>query len=61
MRQLPSFWGYTVDVRLREFRRAIPERVMEFVSFDTPKGQRILHAYLASCSVKKAMREEHQK
>ena len=39
---LPTFKGYTVDVRLREFRRAIPNVTLEFIPFKSPKGQKLL-------------------
>jgi hypothetical protein len=38
---LPTFKGYTVDMRLREFRRAIPDVVFEVVPFNTPKGKEL--------------------
>lgn len=40
--RLPTFKGYTVDARLREFRRADPEKGMEFIPFDCEKGKRLL-------------------
>jgi len=40
--QLPTFKGYTVDMRLREFRRAIPDVVLEFIPFNSPKGKELL-------------------
>lgn len=40
--KLPTFKGYTVDFRLREFRKAIPDRCLEFVAFDSKKGKRLL-------------------
>ena len=40
---LPTFKGYTVDLRLREFRRAIPEVVLEFIPFDSPEGKELLN------------------
>ncbi len=40
--QLPTFRGYTVDDRLREFRKAIPDKCLEFVAFDSRKGKRLL-------------------
>jgi hypothetical protein len=51
MKVLPTFNGYTVDVRLREFRRADPEIGLEFVPFASRKGQRLIHAldFLAFC------------
>lgn len=39
---LPTFMGFTVDVRLREFRRAIPGEVLEFVDFDSERGHELL-------------------
>jgi hypothetical protein len=39
---LPIFKGYTVDVRLREFRRAIPDVTLEFIPFDSPEGQKLM-------------------
>lgn len=39
---LPTFKGYTVDLRLREFRRAVPEITLEFIPFDSSKGKILL-------------------
>ncbi len=39
---LPTFKGYTVDMRLKEFRRAIPHGTLEFIPFDTTKGEKLL-------------------
>jgi hypothetical protein len=39
---LPTFKGYTVDVRLREFRRAIPDVTLEFIPFESPEGKILL-------------------
>jgi len=39
---LPTFRGYTVDVRLREFRRVLPDCRLEFIPFHTPEGQQLL-------------------
>jgi hypothetical protein len=35
---LPIFQGYTVDEKLREFRKILPGRKMEFVPFDSERG-----------------------
>ncbi len=40
--QLQVFKGYTVDIRLREFRKAIPDKCLEFVAFDSSKGKKLL-------------------
>ena len=42
VRILPTFKGYTVDMRLKEFRRAIPEVTLEFIQFNSPEGQKLL-------------------
>ena len=39
---LPTFKGYKVDMRLREFRRAIPGVTLEFISFNSPEGRKLL-------------------
>ncbi len=39
---LPTFKGYTVDMRLREFRRAIPDVTLEFIPFNSLKGEKLL-------------------
>jgi len=38
---LPTFQGYTVDLRLRDFRRAIPDVVLDFISFVSPEGKKL--------------------
>ena len=40
--QLPTFKGYTVDMRLREFRKADFGQKIEFISFDSPEGKELL-------------------
>jgi hypothetical protein len=39
---LPTFKGYTVDLRLKEFRRAIPDVTLEFIPFNSPEGNKLL-------------------
>jgi hypothetical protein len=40
--KLQVFKGYTVDFRLREFRKAIPDKCLEFVAFESSKGKKLL-------------------
>jgi len=40
--KLQVFKGYTVDYRLREFRKAIPDKCLEFIAFDSSKGKKLL-------------------
>ena len=42
IRKLPTFAGYTVDYRLRQFRRFEIGKRPEIVPFESPKGQRLL-------------------
>jgi hypothetical protein len=39
--QLPTFKGYTVDMRLREFRKAAIGEKIEFIPFDSPEGKKL--------------------
>ena len=39
---LPTFKGYTVDLRLKEFRRVIPDVTLEFIPFHSPEGKELL-------------------
>lgn len=40
--QLPIYKNYTIDYRLKEFRKAIPGKCLEFVSFESKQGKRLL-------------------
>lgn len=39
---LPTYKGYTVDMRLKEFRRAIPDVALDFIPFNSPRGRELL-------------------
>src|SRR5687768_12843181 len=39
--QLPTFKGYTVDMRLREFRKATLGEKIEFIPFNSPEGKKL--------------------
>lgn len=40
--ELPTFKGYTIDPRLKQFRKVIPQESIEFIDFDSKKGQELL-------------------
>ena len=40
--ELPTFKGYTVDPRLRQFRKVIPQESIEFIDFNSEEGQGLL-------------------
>ena len=39
--QLPTFKGYSVDMRLREFRKATLWEKIEFILFNSPEGKKL--------------------
>ena len=41
-RQLKIFRGYTVDIRLQEFRKSVAGKGLIFVPFTSSKGQQLL-------------------
>ena len=41
-RRLPEFNGYTVDFRLKEFRKVVYGKSIEFIPFETKKGKKLL-------------------
>lgn len=43
---LPVFKGYTVDARLRQFRKGSPKAGMEFLDFSSEKGDELLGEYI---------------
>jgi hypothetical protein len=42
VRQLKVFSGYTVDIRLQEFRKAVEGQGLTFIPFTSRQGQRLL-------------------
>lgn len=52
--KLPEFKGYTVDVRLREFRK-LGHGEMEFISFDTTEGDLLLAEYIDTLTPQQVM------
>ena len=42
VRKLPTFKGYTVDRRLKQFRKAELGEPLAFIAFDSEEGQRLL-------------------
>ena len=44
-RKLPVFKGYTMDVRLQEFRKLIPDKKFEIIPFNSSKGIDLIKAF----------------
>ena len=57
--QLPTFKGYTIDMRLREFRKANIGEEIEFVPFDSPEGKELL-GRLKQFAIEVLMRERDE-
>jgi len=51
---LPTFKGYTIDVRLGQFRKVSRENGIEFLDFDEEEGDKLLAEYLGTLNLKKA-------
>ncbi len=45
IRILPKFKGYTVDMRLQEFRKISLNQLPEFIPFTSDKGARLLYGF----------------
>lgn len=45
---LPTFKGYTVDLRLKEFRKAESDQRLEFIPFDSVEGELLLEDYVSN-------------
>ena len=46
VKELPKFKGYTVDERLKQFRKVDRSKPsIDFVEFDSEKGQELLEEY----------------
>jgi len=41
--ELPTFRGYTIDARLKQFRKISSDRTIEFIDFDNKEGQKLLN------------------
>ncbi len=54
-KKLSTFKGWTVDLRLKEFRKVSNGKI-EFLPFNSHKGDILLNRYLNSLSKNKAIR-----
>lgn len=45
IRILPKFKGYTVDMRLQEFRKIKMNQLPEFIPFTSDKGARLIFEF----------------
>lgn len=48
-RRLPTFRGYTVDLRLREFRKLAYGQQPEFIPFASEQGSKLLDDWSTEC------------
>lgn len=45
---LPTINGFTIDVRLKQFRKIEPNGKMVFINFQTDEGDELLEAFIAT-------------
>ena len=57
MRKLPTYKGYTVDLRLKEFRKAEYGKALEFLPFDSEKGKKMVTEFLKTPEGKREYNE----
>lgn len=57
MNILPTFKGYTVDERLKEFRKVKYGEIPEFISFESNKGKKLLLQYRKEQAMKLLTKE----
>jgi hypothetical protein len=60
MNKLPTYKGYTVDIRLKEFRKADIKKGLEFIPFDSDRGDKLLNGYLKTLSKKHLLEVENK-
>ncbi len=46
VKKLPEFNGYTVDIKLKQFRKTDPKNNISFIDFKSEKGDNILSKYI---------------
>ena len=55
IRNLPTFKGYTVDMRLQEFRKIKSNRLPEFIPFSSKLGKWLLSSFAATSQGKEVI------
>lgn len=58
MNRLPTFKGYTVDVRLKEFRKVVYGQSIAFIPFDSELGDQLLGKLIQSLPTNSALFED---
>ena len=53
IRILPIYKGYTVDMRLQEFRKVTLNDLPEFIPFTSDKGAKLFHEFRQTEEVRK--------
>jgi len=53
VRQLPSVKGWTMDVRLKQFRKVDPQKGIVFVDFKSAEGDSLLGEAISKLDIKK--------
>ncbi len=56
--KLPEFKGYTVDIKLRQFRKVSKNKEIEFIEFDSVEGDGLLGDYIETLDMNKPEEKE---
>jgi len=59
IRRLPTFQGYTIDVRLKEFRKVERDKLPEFIPFESEAAIRLLSELKAHPETIKTYQDEN--
>lgn len=54
---LPKFKGYTVDMRLQEFRKIEMDKLPQFIPFTSDRGARLFHDFILTSRGRKILNE----
>lgn len=54
---LPKFRGYTVDMRLQEFRKIEMDKLPQFIPFTSDRGARLFHDFILTNRGRKILNE----
>ncbi len=56
--KLSEFKGYTVDVKLKQFRKVSKDKEIEFINFDSIEGDKLLGEYIETLDMNKPGEKE---
>jgi len=58
IKQLQKFKGFTVDMRLQEFRKIEMDKLPQFIPFTSDRGARLCHDFILTARGRKILNED---